>query len=107
MRTLGSHYLTALPECYGPAYKWKQTRWWVMLDLAIYVVSLVIASFATVRLAWEASNPWEQTLSFPHGKATTEMIVLVMIVLELLLFVWECTQMVRANLLMLTLGQSF
>ena len=80
-------------------YKWKQTRWWVMLDLSIYVVSLVVASFATVRLAWEASNPWEQTLSFPHGKATTEMIVLVMIVLELLLFVWECKQMVRANLL--------
>ena len=87
-------------------YKWKQTESWVMLDLYIYFVSLMIAAFATIRLAWEASNPWEanelmdeQGLLVHHGN-TTDVLVTAMAVMELLLFIWECLQMVRALLLL-------
>jgi len=75
-------------------FKWKQTESWVMLDLYIYFVSLMIAAFATIRLAWEASNPWEanelmneQGLLDHHGN-TTDVLVTAMAVMELLLFIW-------------------
>ena len=80
-------------------YKWKQTESWVMLVLCIYLVSLAIASSAIILLAWEASNPWdangEMNQGFPYDEATTDNLVTAMAVTELLLFMWECLQLVR------------
>jgi hypothetical protein len=84
-------------------FKWRQTEWWVKLDLLIYLVSLVIASSAITLLAWEASNPWEANgqlhQDFPHGKTTTDAVVAAMAVMELLLLMWECLQLVSGAFL--------
>ena len=82
-------------------YKWKQMEWWVMLDLYLYLVSLAIASFAIILLAWEASNPWDanglMNQGSPHNTSTTDNLVTAMAVTELLLFIWECLQLVRGG----------
>ena len=84
-------------------YKWRQTEWWVMLDLIIYLVSLVIASSAITLLAWEASNPWEANgrlhQDFPHGKTTADAVVTAMAMMELLRLMWECLQLVSGAFL--------
>ena len=82
-------------------YKWKQTKRFVMLDLCIYLVSLAIASFAIILLAWEASNPWDanelMNQGFPYVQATTDTLVTAMAVMELLLLMWECLQLVSVS----------
>ena len=74
-------------------FKWQRVRWWVQLDLTLYVISLVVASGAMLGTAWETSHPWEQ-----YAVTSTDILFVAMIGMELCLLVFEVAQIVSINL---------
>ena len=83
-------YTVCTSLCFKAAvdYKWNRMQNYVKLDLAVYLVSLFIASWATVCTAWNIANPWDLTGRFE----TAEVVVCIVIVVEAPLFVWEVTK---------------
>ena len=74
-------------------FKWQRVRWWIMLELVIYVISLVVASSAMLVTAWEISHPWEQ-----YTATSTDFLFVTVIALELCLLALEAAQIVSVKL---------
>ena len=74
-------------------FKWQRISWWIKLDLALYAMSLVVASGAVLGTAWEISHPWEQ-----YAVTSTDFLFEAMIGMELCLLVYEAAQIVSINL---------
>ena len=69
-------------------YKWNRMRKYVKMDMAIYLISVFIASWATICTAWNIANPWAFTGRFE----TAEIVVCIVIAVEALLFIAEVTK---------------
>ena len=59
----------------------------------LYAISLLVASAAVLRAAWETSHPWEQ-----YAVTTTHFLFEAMIGLEQCLLVYEAAQIVSVSL---------